>query len=378
MPNGKQLLLIVIGFCLLCVGRANAQAPTITSISPTSGPVGMPVTLTGTNLGATQGSSTITLNSTSAAVTSWTSTSITALVPSGASSGAFTVTVAGQAANSSTFSVTALPSGWSDTDIGTVGVTGSATYANGVFTVQGGGQQVWSTSDSFNFAYQSLSGNGSIVARLVSVQGATGYATVGVMIRETLNTGSTNAKTADWPPYNGIYFDFRSTTGGSTQEPSSTYTGLPYWIEVVRNGNTFSSYTSPDGMTWTQVGPNETISMQQNVYIGLEVNSGNTTSASTASFDSVSVSAASTPAPSISSISPTSGVVGTQVTITGTGFGSSQNGNLVTLNNALITVNSWSSTSISVTIPAGTPAGPAPLLVSLAPGMNDSNAATSM
>lgn len=372
----KPVLILLFSLLGFCTGRVCAQAPTITSISPTSGPVGVAVTLSGTNFGASQGSSTVSLNGTSAAVTSWSSTSITALVPTGASSGTFAVTVGSNTSNSSTFTVTTLPTSWSDGDIGSVGVSGSANYANGVFTVKGGGQQVYGTSDSFHFTYQSLSGDGSIVARLVSVQGASGYATAGVMIRETLNAGSTNAKTAEWPAYNGIYLDLRSTTGGSTSEPGSKSMTLPYWMKVTRGGSTFTSYTSADGATWTQCGSNQTISMAQSVYIGLEVNSGTTTAVATATFDSVSVSTASTPAPAITSISPTSGVVGTQVTITGTGFGSSQGGSLVTLNNTVVAVSSWSNTSISVTIPTGAASGPEPLLVSLAPSMNDSNAAS--
>jgi len=60
---------------------------------------------------------------------------------------------------------------------------------------------------------------------------------------------SVNAKTADWPAYNAIYFDVRPTAGGYTSEPGGGVTvTLPYWVRVVRNGNTFSSYYSPDGV----------------------------------------------------------------------------------------------------------------------------------
>jgi RHS repeat-associated protein len=367
----NRIFFLALSLLFLSCCEAHAQAPTITSMSPTSGPVGIAVTLTGTNFGSSQGSSTISLNGTNALATNWTTTSITAIVPTGASTGTFSVRVNNQTAQSATFTVTALPSGWSDGDIGTVGVTGSASYANGVFTVQGGGQQIYGTSDGFNFAYQSMSGDGTILARLVSVQGASGYATVGVMIRETLNAGSTNAKTSDWPAYSGIYFDLRSTTGGGTSEPGGRSTSLPYWVKVARSGSTFSSFTSSDGVNWTQLGSNQTISMAQSTYVGLAVNSGTTSGTATATFDSVSISPTSSPAPSITSISPTSGVVGAQVTITGTGFGSSQNGSLVTFNNTPASINSWSSTSIVAIVPAGATTGP--LLVSLAPSMNDSN-----
>src|SRR5277367_2942192 len=85
-----------------------------------------------------------------------------------------------------------LPAGWSDGDIGSVGVAGSASYANGVFTTKGSGTAIGGTSDQMHFAYQALSGNGTIVARVVSLTGATSVQ-AGVMIRETLNAGATMA-----------------------------------------------------------------------------------------------------------------------------------------------------------------------------------------
>src|SRR5271155_2458672 len=169
LQKRNQILLLTASLLFLCSGRAYGQAPTISAISPTSGPVGMPVTITGTNFGTTQGSSTVTLNSTSAVVTSWSATNITVIVPTGGTSGTFTVTVSGQAVNSPSFTVTALPSGWTDGDIGTVGAAGSASYANGTFTVAGAGEGTLQTPDGFNFLYQSLSGDGTIIARIASV-----------------------------------------------------------------------------------------------------------------------------------------------------------------------------------------------------------------
>jgi len=53
--------------------------PSITSLNPTSGLVGASVTITGTNFAASQGSSTVKFNGTTAPPTSWSAASITAL-----------------------------------------------------------------------------------------------------------------------------------------------------------------------------------------------------------------------------------------------------------------------------------------------------------
>jgi RHS repeat-associated protein len=348
----------------------------ITNLSPTTGAVGDLVTITGTGFGATQGTSTISFNGTSASVVSWSDTSITTFVPSGASSGPVSVTVNSNTVNSASFTVTALPSGWSDGDVGSVGVAGSASYANGVFTVSGAGQgaDAWQanpSADAMHFVYQSLSGDGSIVARVVSLQGANSEA--GVMIRETLNAGATNGYTYFWNVYSYPVFGYRLTTSGSSSGQPGSGATLPYWVKVVRSGNTFGGYASLDGINWTQVGSNQTITMAQNVYIGLVVSSYNTSTAVTGTFDSVSVNSAAAPAPVISGLSSTTGSIGSQVTITGTGFGATQNGSEATLNGAQVTINLWSATSITITIPTGATSGN--FVVSVAPSMNDSNPA---
>jgi len=81
--------------------------PGITNIQPNPAAVGTSVTITGTNFGATQGGSSVTFNGTTASPTSWSATSITTLVPAGATTGNVVVTVGGQASNGFSFTVSA-------------------------------------------------------------------------------------------------------------------------------------------------------------------------------------------------------------------------------------------------------------------------------
>jgi len=84
-----------------------AVLPTITSFTPTSGPVGTTVTITGTNFDATPANNIVAFNGTTAVVTASTATSITTTVPVGATTGKISVTVAGNTATSTTdFTVT--------------------------------------------------------------------------------------------------------------------------------------------------------------------------------------------------------------------------------------------------------------------------------
>ena len=62
-------------------------------------------------------------------------------------------------------------------------------------------------------------------------------------------------------------------------------------------------------------------------------------------------------APSITSLNPTSGLVGTSVTIAGANFGATQGTSTVTFNGTAATATSWSATSIVVPVPAGATTG---------------------
>src|SRR6266566_7714986 len=154
-----------------------------------------------------------------------------------------------------------------------------------------------------------MSGDGSIVVRAVS---ASSGVSVAAMVRETLSPGASNASTiAQWFSSNNntlVNFSDRTTTGGSTTSVSSRWTSttLPYWLKVVRSGNTFSSYTSPNGVNWTQLGSSPTITMATNVEVGLAVASGSSSTLATATFDNVSVTATGSGSPAISGLSPTS------------------------------------------------------------------------
>jgi hypothetical protein len=81
----------------------------INQITPSSGVVGASVTISGSNFGSAQGSSTVTFNGTAASVVKWTNWTIVAKVPSGNSSGNVVVTVGSSATNAVNFNVLTVP-----------------------------------------------------------------------------------------------------------------------------------------------------------------------------------------------------------------------------------------------------------------------------
>jgi hypothetical protein len=146
---------------------------------------------------------------------------------------------------------------------------------SGTYTMTGAGADIWDNADEFHFAYKILTGPGSIIAKVESVQRTNVWAKAGVMIRETLESGSKHAF-ACVTPGSGVAFQNRpEPDGGSLNTNIGDFTA-PYWIKLERDmGGNFMGYHSADGSRWQLIneGPVTNIPMTSNVYIGLALTS---------------------------------------------------------------------------------------------------------
>ena len=201
-------------------------------------------------------------------------------------------------------------------DIGSVGFAGSASSCGGPFTILGSGNDIWNNADAFHFVYVPMSGNGTIRARVVSVQYVDTNAKGGVMIRETLTASSRHAL-VDVEPEAGNEFIWRSTTGGDATSSIASGLTAPYWVQLTRTDNVFQAYMSPDGVSWTQLGYPVTINMAPTVYAGLAVCARDNVMICTSVFDNVYVSSIiNNPPPTLAAISNQTVNVGQTVALT--------------------------------------------------------------
>ena len=147
----------------------------------------------------------------------------------------------------------------------------------GTYTMTGSGTDIWGTADQFHFAFKTLTGTGSIIARVNSIQNTDPWAKAGVMIRETLDAGSKHAF-ACVSPENGVASQGRTTTDGTSFSTNQTDITAPRWVKLERDttGN-FTVSHSANGTTWEPVegSIHTNIPMTSNVYIGLALTSHN-------------------------------------------------------------------------------------------------------
>ncbi|MDD2710647.1 MAG: chitobiase/beta-hexosaminidase C-terminal domain-containing protein [Verrucomicrobiae bacterium] len=181
------------------------------------------------------------------------------------------------------------PEVWQDSDVGSVGVAGSSSYdeISGVFTVRGSGADITSTKDAFHFVSRTLTGNFTLVARVVSVQSTHAWAKAGVMIREGAAANARHVFMA-LTPGNGLTFQRRVATGRGTSVVSGGSAVAPRWVKLTRLGSSLSAYSSVDGISWEYVG-GTTIVFSSSVEAGLAVCSHLNTALCEAQMDHVSV-----------------------------------------------------------------------------------------
>jgi regulation of enolase protein 1 (concanavalin A-like superfamily) len=150
--------------------------------------------------------------------------------------------------------------------------------------------------DQFRFAGKSLTGDGTIVAKVESVGNTDPWAKAGVMIRESLDPGSRYAIVLA-APGNGVHFQARLMTGSAAvsdntapaaSTPEQNALRAPVWIKLERKGSTFNGFYSTDGVKWTTItwSP-QTINMAGPVYIGLAVTSHSANATTTAVFSNL-------------------------------------------------------------------------------------------
>jgi len=145
----------------------------------------------------------------------------------------------------------------------------------GTYSITASGADIWAVNgveaDEFHFAYKMLSGPGSIVAKVESVDNTNVWAKAGVMIRESLDPDSAHAF-ACITPESGVASQGRYDTGGASFNTAQVGIAAPHWVRLERDisGN-FTVSHSANGSAWSPVqgATPQNIPMNANVYIGL-------------------------------------------------------------------------------------------------------------
>ena len=357
--------------------------PAITGVNPTSGAVGTSVTITGVSFGTVPG--TVRFNGTAAAPTSWGTTSIVVPVPAGATTGPVVVTVNGAPSNGVTFDV--LPSGGTQVpalvqhagrDAGTttsssLAFTANNTAGNWIAVVIRAGRvgQVFTVTDT----------RGNTYRRAIQYNESIDATTLGLFYAESIAGGANTISVSDSISggtlrfaileYSGVAtansLDVTATAQGTSNAPgtgtvTTTASGdLVIGVLSTAEPRTFTAGSGYVIQERVPVAPNTKLVVEDRILATAgpvsangTLNSSDTWGAALAAFRPAVGGGG--PIPAITGVNPTSGAVGTSVTITGANFGTTPG--TVRFNGTVAAPTSWGTTSIVVPVPAGATTGP--------------------
>ena len=181
----------------------------------------------------------------------------------------------------------AFPSPWQSGDIGTPATAGVSGYKNGTFGITSTGSDIFWSNDQFHYIYRQVSGNAEIIARVVSTNKTNEWSKTGIMIRESLADNAKHSMLVK-TPWHGIVNQYRTNSPGETDNFNEDTLKTVNWLKLNRTGNVITSSYSRDGITWTTFN-SVTISMQQNIYVGLCAAGINDVLSNKSTYDNVSV-----------------------------------------------------------------------------------------
>ncbi len=359
-------------------------APSIASLNPTSGPVGTSVTITGANFGSTQGSSSVTFNGTTATPGSWTANSIVVPVPTGATTGNVVVTVNAVHSNGVNFTVgvvsaisfvqtnSATPQG-TLTSV-TVTYAGAQTAGNLNVVVVG-----WNDSTATVSSVTDSVGNTYALAAAPIVQAGT--ASQAIYYAKNIGAAGAGANTVNVTfAAAAIHPDIRiaeysgldplnplDTSVGAQGTTTATSDSGPVATanpnDLLVGANTVQSTTTAAGAGYTNRGITADGDILEDQVVSI-TGSYNATAVldriQSWIMQMVAFRAAGSgggTVPNIASLNPTSGPVGTSVTILGANFGATQGTSTVKFNGTNAAPTNWGTTSITVPVPAGATSG---------------------
>ncbi len=177
----------------------------------------------------------------------------------------------------------------------TAGTVSAIAGQTGAYVLSSNGGNLGSSTPGLLFFNVPFSGDGEIRARITGLSALGPNSNVGLMVRDSLAPDA-------------LYGSVALSTTGLKRQHITAVGGNPIyaygaaapavWLRLKRNGAVFSAFSSADGTAWTPLGTPFAIAMGQNVFFGLTMVGGGSSSAfAQASVDQVAWPQAAPPSP---------------------------------------------------------------------------------
>jgi hypothetical protein len=178
--------------------------------------------------------------------------------------------------------------GLNSVDIGAAGLIGNAfsdtIQVSDPLTVQGAGDNIWGTADSFQFVDAGpFASPGSFFSRIVAIQGSRPFAKGGLMLRDGFAPNAAHV-ILDVRPTGDVEFMARPCPGCQTMFIAGTKVTLPAFFSLLWSGSTVSAHVTSGDMSQRIDLGSVTITIAE-PRIGYAVTSQDTSQLATVVFD---------------------------------------------------------------------------------------------
>jgi hypothetical protein len=173
------------------------------------------------------------------------------------------------------------------------------------FGISGAGADLYSGTDAYSTIYQpgAAGGTATIETEVATTANLTGYGKAGLIVRNSMTGSGTSPEGVvlfespsggiqlEWNSNGGNYVD--SVTPANGTNPELT----PLWLELVRDGDTYTGYYSFDGSGWLEVGTATVAGQAATQDAGMFVTSHDAGVPAQATFDGFTVTGTATAPP---------------------------------------------------------------------------------
>jgi TolB protein len=179
-------------------------------------------------------------------------------------------------------------------DVGDPAVKGSAEFSDGQYRITGGGANIWAKQDQFQYVWQEMTGNFTVMATMRFLGQGADHRKAGIMVRQSLNTDA---------PYGDVVIhgngmpglQWRSKQGEDTNTFDLPFDGPgTFKVKLVRTGVRIYMYISKEDAEPKEIAHTE-VAFRNPVLVGLAVCSHRADASDTVIFSDVSVEAQAAP-----------------------------------------------------------------------------------
>ena len=170
-------------------------------------------------------------------------------------------------------------------DIGN-SLKGGQKIENNNWTIYGGGDDIWGTSDQFRFVYQKINGDFSFSVKVDSLKDTHYYAKAGIMVRKSLNKNSAHGIINVFPG-GSSEFGYREKSGQTMKAKSGpNFNGFNVMLKVDKIDKSlyFSIQTKNE---WIEVEKLHIHNWGKSMYVGLATLSHDNSQLTTATYSNI-------------------------------------------------------------------------------------------